>query len=246
MESQNQNTLKDKTSVKKASYSIQVVIILAIFFFVLFNLIFKLIVDLRSESIKKRTEQMDAQRIEQEFIVNIEKEYARLIKLYTAKEYKKAIEIIKAFNKYGKSDYKNLEGIKKEIRLYTLKKKLEFIPKIHLNEYMKLSKDIDIEEDDTTEIFIRTPRYGQYFYISDLPIICEGVASSLKGDFSENITWSSSLDGVLGKGKLVEVRPSIGTHEITATGTNGITTGSMSIRIIIEKEPEFLKKYQKK
>jgi hypothetical protein len=245
MESKNQNALKDKAPAKKTSYSIQMVIILAIFFFVLFNLVFKLIVDLRSESIKKKVEQLEAQRIEQEFIVNIDKEYGRLMKLYTAKEYEKAIEIIKAFNKYGKSDYKDLEGIKKEIRLYSLKKKLEFIPKIHLNEYMKLSKDIDIEEDDTTEVFIRTPRYGQYFYTSDLPIICEGVALSLKGDFSENINWSSSLDGELGKGKQIQIRLSVGEHEITATGTNGITTGSMSIRIIIEKEPEFLKKYKK-
>ncbi len=243
MESNNQNSLKKKASERKTSYSIQVVIILAIFFFVLFNLIFKLVVDLRSESVKKRAEQMEAQRIEQEFIANIDNEYNRLLKLYTVKEYQKAIEIIKAFNKYGKSDYKDLEGIKKEIRLYTLKKKLEFIPKIHLNEYMKLSKDIDIEEDDTTEVFIRTPRYGQYFYTSDLPIICEGVALSLKGDFSKDINWSSNIDGELGKGKQIHIRLSVGEHEITATGTNGITTGSMSIRIIIEKEPDFLKKY---
>ncbi len=245
MESNNQNSLKNKTSEKKTSYSIQVVIILAIFFFVLFNLVFKLVVDLRSESSKRRAEQIEAQQIEQKFIANIDKEYSRLLKLYTAKEYEKAIEKIKAFNKYGKSDYKDLKGIKKEIRLYTLKKKLEFIPKIHLNEYMKLSKDIDIEEDDTTEVFIRTPRYGQYFYISDFPIICEGVALSLKGDFSENITWSSSLDGELGKGKQIRIRLSVGEHEITATGTNGITTGSMSTRIIIEKDPDFLKRYKK-
>ncbi|MCK5349796.1 MAG: hypothetical protein KAJ25_10425, partial [Desulfobacula sp.] len=161
---------------KKTRYSIQIIVILAIFFFVLFNLVFKLIIDLRSESIQRKAVQHEKDRIKQEFIAKIDDQYNRLLKLYEAKEYDKAIEIIKVFNKYEKADYKNLSEIKKQIRLFYLKKKLEFIPKIHLNEYMKLSKDIDIEEDDSTEVFIRTPRYGQYFYTSDFPILLEGVA----------------------------------------------------------------------
>ncbi len=127
-----------------------------------------------------------------------------------------------------------------------MKKKLEFIPKIHLNEYMKLSKDIDIEEDDSTEVFIRTPRYGQYFYTSDFPILFEAVALSVTGDFSDGIIWTSNIDGELGKGKRITVRLSIGEHQIKAIGTNGITSGSMMTRIFIEKEPDFLKKYIKK
>ncbi len=195
---------------KKTTYSIQVVVILSIFFFVLFNLIFKLIIDLRSESIRKKAEQIEKERIKHEFIVNIDDQYNRLIKLFQAKEYDKAIEIVKVFNKYGKSDYKNLRKIKKEIRLFSLKKKLEFIPKIHLSDFLKLSKDIDIEQDDSTEVFIRTPRYGQYFYTSDSPVIFEGIALSVAGDFSDNIVWVSDIDGNLGIGKKKAVNLYIG------------------------------------
>ncbi|NOX33211.1 MAG: hypothetical protein GXP56_05665 [Deltaproteobacteria bacterium] len=231
---------------KKTIYSVQVVMILAVFFFVLFNLIFKLVVDLRSESIKERAELIEKDRIKQAFLANIDNEYNNLLKLYDAKAYEKAIEIIKVFNRYDKSDYKDLPEIKKDIRLFYLKKKLEFIPKIHFDEFMKLSKDIDIEEDDSTEVFIRTPRYGQYFYTSDLPVVLEGVALSVKGDYSDGIVWTSSIDGELGKGKKLAVHLSVGEHQITATGTNNITKGSMAIRIFIEKDPDFLKNYIKK
>jgi len=230
---------------QKTKYTIQVVAILSIFFFVLFNLVFKLIVDLRSDSLRKKAEQMEKEKIKQSFIINIDDQYNQLMKLYQAKEYEKVIEIIKIFNKYGKSDYKDLVAIKKEIRLFSLKKKLEFIPKIHLNEYMKLSKDIDIQEDDSTEVFIRTPRYGQYFYVSDLPIVLEGVALSIKGDFSDKIVWESDIDGELGMGKKLEAHLSIGAHNITATSSNGLTTGKMLTRIIIENDPDFLKQYRK-
>ena len=230
---------------KKAAYSIQVVVIVSIFFFVLFNLVFKLIIDLRSESIRKKTEQIEKDRIKHEFVVNIDDKYSQLLKLFAAKEYDKAIEIIKVFNKHGKSDYKNLSEIKKEIRMSALKKKLEFIPKIHLDEFMKISRDIDIEKDDSTEVFIRTPRYGQYFYTTDLPVILEGIALSVAGDFSESVVWHSNIDGDLGRGKKIAVHLSIGEHEITATGTNSITSGSMRIKIFIEKEPDFLKKYNR-
>lgn len=230
---------------KKTTYSIQVVVILSIFFFVLFNLIFKLIIDLQSESIRKKAEQIEKERIKHEFIVNIDDQYNRLVKLFQIKEYDKAIEIVKVFNKYGKPDYKKLPEIKKEIRLFSLKKKLEFIPKIHLSEFLELSKDIDIEQDDSTEVFIRTPRYGQYFYTSDFPIIFEGIALSVAGDFSDTIVWISDIDGSLGRGEKKAVKLSIGEHEITATGTNGITKGSMTIKVFIENEPDFLKKYKK-
>lgn len=230
---------------EKTKYSIQVVVILGIFFFVLFNLIFKLIIDLKSESYKKKAEELEKQKVQQEFIANIDETYNQLLELYQAKEYTKVIEIIKEFNKFGKSDYKQLPVIKKEIRLFYLKKKLEFIPKIHFNEYMKLSKDIDIKEDDSTEVFIRTPRYGQYFYTSDLPIVLEGVALSITGEFSDKIVWTSDKDGELGVGQKLLARLSVGTHQITATSSNGITTGHMVTRIIIEKDPAFLKEYRR-
>ncbi len=218
---------------------------LVVFSFVLFTLVFQLIEEMRSESIKKKEEQIEKQRIKTEFISNIEDHYIQLQKLYQAKEYDKVIEIIKVFNQYGKSDYKDLTKIKKDIRLFYLKKNLDFIPKIDLNEYIQLSKEIKIEEDNSTQVFIRIPRYGQYFYTSDFPILLEGVALSILGDFSDGIVWSSNIDGILGKGKQLSVRLSIGEHKITATGTNGMTTGTMETRIYIEKDPDFLKKHLK-
>ncbi|MEN8212347.1 MAG: hypothetical protein ABFR31_11565 [Thermodesulfobacteriota bacterium] len=230
---------------KKITYSIQIIVILSIFFFVLFNLIFKLIIDLRSESNRKKAEQIEKEKIKHEFIVDIDNQYNQLIKLFQAKEYDQAIAIVKVFNKYGKSDYKNLPEIKKEIRLLSLKKKLEFIPKTKLKEFVGLSKDVDIEQDDSTEVFIRTPRYGQYFYTSDFPIILEGVALSTAGDFSDTIEWASNIDGNLGKGGKKAVTLSIGEHEITAIATNGIKKGSMTIKVFIENKPDFSKKYNK-
>ncbi|OQY50108.1 MAG: hypothetical protein B6230_06945 [Desulfobacteraceae bacterium 4572_89] len=229
----------------KVKYSIQVALMLVVFSFVLFTLVFQLIEEMRSESIKKKEEQIEKQRIKTEFISNIEDHYIQLQKLYQAKEYDKVIEIIKVFNQYGKSDYKDLTKIKKDIRLFYLKKNLDFIPKIDLNEYIQLSKEIKIEEDNSTQVFIRIPRYGQYFYTSDFPILLEGVALSILGDFSDGIVWSSNIDGILGKGKQLSVRLSIGEHKITATGTNGMTTGTMETRIYIEKDPDFLKKHLK-
>lgn len=229
---------------EKTKYTIQVIVILSIFFFVLANLVFKLVVDLRSESQRKKAEALEKAKAKQSFTVNIEEHYQELLKLYQAKAYEQVIEKIKIFNKHEKSEYKDLPEIKKHIRLFYLKKKLEFIPKIQLNEYVQLSKDIEIDEDDTTEVFIRTPRYGQYFYVSDLPITLEGTALSVKGDFSDSLIWESDLDGELGKGKKIFARLSVGTHQLTATGTNGVTSGSMMTRIIIEKDPDFLKQYK--
>lgn len=237
--------MPSKKGPKTTTYPMQIVLILSVFFFVLFNLIFRLIIDLRSDALQREAERKEQERIKKEFIVNIEDRYAQLLKLYEAKQYEKAIQIIKVFNEYGESDYRHLPEIKKDIRLFYLKKKLEFIPKIHLAEYMELSKDIDIEEDDSTEVFIRTPRYGQYFYTSDLPLHLEGVALSVKGDFSDKIIWSSSIDGELGTGKSIKANLSVGTHKITAVGSNGVTTGAMSTRVHIEKDPEFLKDYHR-
>lgn len=221
------------------------IIILAVFFFVLFNLVFKLVIDMRTQALEKKVQEAQKEQIKQEFITKIDVQYDQLKKLYDAGEYDKAIEIIKIFNKFDKSDYKDLPEMKKAIRLFYLKKKMDFIPRIDLGEYMQLTKDIDIEEDDSTEVFIRTPRYGQYFYASDLPVVLEGVALSIAGDFSEQIIWTSSIDGELGKGKKIEVNLSIGAHEIIAQSTNGVTTGTMSVRIYIEKDPDFLKEYKR-
>ncbi len=225
----------------KTSYAVQTVVIVSVFFFVLFNLVFKLVIDLRTESREKETKAIARERARQIFVAHIDDRYKELITAYEAEEYEKAIDLIKQFNEFGNPDYKNLPDIKKEIRLVYLKKKLDFIPKIQLDEFVKLSEDIVIEEDQITEVFIRTPRWGQYFYTTDLPVTLEGVALSVQGDFSDSIVWTSNLDGELGRGRKIDVRLSVGEHEITATGTNGKTTGAMNTRIIIEASPDFLK-----
>ena len=233
-------------STRKTVYSLKFIVILAVFFFVFFNLIFRLILDMRLEAERKEAQRLEAERIKQHFIASIDKHYEKFQKLYQAREYEKAIDIIKLFNKYEKSDYKDLAKIKKEIRMVYLKKKLDFLPKVNLDEYMRLSKDIDIEDDRATEVFIRKPRLGQYFYSSDFPIVFEGVALSISGDFSDRMVWTSSIDGDIGTGRrLLVANLSIGEHEITATGSNGTTKGSMSTRIIVENDPDFLKKYRR-
>lgn len=240
------NTEKtNKPAKKKSTYAYQVVIILAVFCFVMFNLVFRLMMDMKKQAQEKRSAQVIEEQHKKEFLAKIDSEYQRVLKLYEANEYDKAIEIIRVFNKYDKADYKDLPEIKKDIRISSLKKKLEVIPKIQLDEYMQLSKEIDIEDDESTEVFIRTPRYGQYFYTSDFPIRFEAVALSVKGDFSDTIIWESSIDGEIGRGKIIERGLSKGEHTITATGTNGVTEGQMSTRVFIEDDPEFLKKYKK-
>lgn len=231
---------------KKTKYSLQVVAIATVFSFVLFNLVFRLIMEQRTESLKKQAEEVRSEKAKQEFIARIDENYQKLQTIYKANDYANAIELIKQFNTFGKADYKNLPEMKKEIRLYYLKNKLDFIPKIQLDEYLQLSKDISIAEDTTTEVFIRTPRYGQYFYPSEFPVTLEGTALSIKGDFSDTIVWTSSIDGKLGTGKKIQVRLSFGEHEINATGTNGITSGSMTTRINIEKNPESFKEPSRK
>ena len=229
----------------KKSYYVQIVIILAVFFFVLFNLVFKLVVDMRTEALEKQAREQEELRIRQEFVDHVDERYQQVKKLFEAKEYDKAIEIIKIFNRYDLSDYKDLPEMKKAIRLFYLKKKIDFIPKINLDEYMKITRDIDIEEDDSTEVFIRQPRFGQYFYVSDLPVTFEAVALSTKGDFSDQIVWISNKDGEIGQGKKIDATLSVGEHLVTAKSTNGETTGEMSIRVFIEDDPDFLKHYNR-
>ena len=63
----------------KTSYLLQVVVILSVFFFVLFNLVFRLIVDMRSESEKKRVVLEEKEKVRQSFIVNIDEKYNHLM-----------------------------------------------------------------------------------------------------------------------------------------------------------------------
>ena len=234
-------------SSQKRRFSVKLIVILAIFFFVLFNLVFRLILDMRLEAKQREAERLEAERVKQQFIATIDKQYNRVVTLYQAREYDKAIDIIKLFNKYDQTEYRDLQTLKKDIRMGYLKKKFEFLSRIHLDEYVRVSKEIDIEDDQATEVFVRKPRFGQYFYASDFPIEFEGVALSVTGDFSDQVIWTSSIDGQIGQGsKLSIARLSVGEHEITATASNGSTTGKMSIRIFIENDPEFLKKYRRK
>lgn len=229
-------TLKTMPS-NKIKYSIQVALMLIVFFLVLFTLIFRIVGEMRSESIRKKALQLEKEKLKIEFIATIEDQYQQIENLFKANEYDKAMAIVKEFKAHGKSDYKDLPKIEKEIRIFKLKQKLDFIPKIHLDEYIQLSKEEKKEKDTSTQVFIRRPRYGQYFFSpSELPILLEGIALSLSGDFSDDIIWKSSIDGELGKGKQLSVRLTIGEHQISATGTNGVTTGTMETLIYIRKD----------
>ncbi len=227
----------------KIKYSVQVCLMLIVFFIVLSGLIYKFVGEMQSETMRKRAEQLEKERAKTEFITNIETHYEQIKTLYQAGEYDKAIKAIKVFEKYGKSDYKEVSKIEEEIQTAKLRKKLDFLPKIDLDRYIDSSKNKKTEQDTSTQVFIRTPRYGQYFFNpSDFPILLEGIALSLKGDFSDDIIWTSSIDGELGKGQQLYVRLSNGEHQITATGTNGITTGTMETLIYIWPDDEFIKR----
>lgn len=227
----------------KIKYSAQVALMLIVFLIVLSGLIYKYIGEMQSETMRKRAEQIEKERIKTEFFTNIDDHYEQIKTLYAAEEYDKAIEAMALFKKHEKSNYKDLPKIKEEIRIARLRKKLDFLPKIDLDKYINSSKEKTAEENTSTQVFIRTPRYGQYFfYPSDFPIHLEGIALSLKGDFSNGITWTSSIDGKLGKGQKISVRLSIGEHTITATGTNGITTGTMDTLIYVRSDDAFLKR----
>lgn len=221
---------------KKLKSFIPIFLVLIVFSFVLFSLIFKFMGDMESESTREKVAQAEKQRSKAQFMKNLDEQYERMQKLYQKKEYEKAIRIIKLFNRYGKSNYKDMEKIKKDIRFLYLKEKLDFIPDILFEYYVNFSKDIEIEEDNSTQVFIRTPLTGHYFYPSDFPILLEGAALAVAGDFSDDIIWTSSIDGALGKGKKLSVRLSFGEHQITATSTNGRTTGTMDILIHVNRE----------
>jgi len=226
----------------KIKYSVQVTLMLIVFFIVLSGLIYKFVGEMQSETMRKRAEQIEKERAKTEFITNIEDRFNQIKKLYQDEEYDKAIDAIKVFEKHGKSDYKNLSKIEEDIRVAKLRKKLDFLPKIDLDKYINSSKNENPEQDTSTQVFIRTPRYGQYFFNpSDFPIRLEGIALSLKGDFSDDIIWTSSIDGDLGKGQKISARLSIGEHKITATGTNGITTGNMETLIYVWADDEFIR-----
>jgi len=226
----------------KIKYAAQVALMLIVFFIVLSGLIYKFVGEIQTETMRKRAEQIEKERAKTQFITNIDTHYNQIQNRYQAEEYDKALEEIKAFEKYGKSDYKELSKIQEDIRLAKLRKKLDFIPKIDLEKYINSSKTENPEENTSTQVFIRTPRYGQYFFSpSDFPVRFEGISLSLKGDFSDDIIWTSSIDGELGKGQQLSVRLSIGEHQITATGTNGITSGSMETLIYVWADDAFIK-----
>ena len=230
---------------QKVRYSIQVALMAIVFLVVLLGVIYKFVGDIQTESMKKQAEQIEREKRKTEFVATIEDQYKLIKKLYQDREYDKATEAIKVFGEFGKSDYKDLSEIKKEIWRLRLKETLDFIPKINLEEYLGFLKEEGMEKDTSTQVFIRTPRYGQYFYPSGFPIILEGSALSLNGDFSDYIIWTSSIDGELGTGKSLPVRLSIGDHKIIATGTNGITTGTMGTLIHVKAKPDFMKKYRR-
>jgi len=220
---------------KKIKYYAQVALMLIVFFIVLSGLIYKFTNEMQSGSRKQTAVEIEKRKTE--FIATIENRYQEIKRQYQAEEYAKTIAAIEVFESHGKSDYKDLQEIKKEIWIRYLKKKLDFIPKIQLDQYIQKLKKEKRQKDTSTQVFIRQPIYGQYFFSpSDLPIVLEGIALSLIGDFSDDIIWTSSIDGNLGKGKQLTVRLSIGDHHISATATNGVTTGTMETLIYIKPE----------
>jgi hypothetical protein len=90
-------------------------------------------------------------------------------------------------------------------------------------------------------LIITSPVDGA-FYARDSDVVFSGIATDDEdGDISNNIRWSSNLDGNLGTGASISVfRMTIGTHLITAsvTDTDGLTTSiTITIRIVDDRPP---------
>jgi hypothetical protein len=57
-----------------------------------------------------------------------------------------------------------------------------------------------------------------------------------EGDLSDSLRWTSSQDGVLGTGEMVDAVLSLGTHTVTATATDGaLGMGSARIRVTVTR-----------
>lgn len=73
------------------------------------------------------------------------------------------------------------------------------------------------------------------------PVTVSGTCiDEFDGDLSEQMEWSSSIDGVLGTGSSFEVQLSIGTHTISASCTDSASqeaTGSVTYTVAIADNP---------
>ena len=69
-------------SFKKIKYSTQVTLMLIVFFLVLSGLVFKFVGEIQSESLRKKTEKIEREKIKTEFIASIEDQYKQMKKLY--------------------------------------------------------------------------------------------------------------------------------------------------------------------
>lgn len=69
------------------------------------------------------------------------------------------------------------------------------------------------------------------------PIAFTGTATDSTGDVSSGLTWTSSLDGVLGTGASISASLTAGTHTVTASASNADGTGSASIDITVNAGP---------
>jgi hypothetical protein len=92
------------------------------------------------------------------------------------------------------------------------------------------------EHDQPPSVTIDTPPDGVTVGEGTRLTFFGGALDPEEGDLSDSLRWTSSLDGLLGSGDMVEAVLSLGTHTVTATATDGaLGMGSARIRVTVTR-----------
>ena len=88
--------------------------------------------------------------------------------------------------------------------------------------------------DQAPTISITSPASSSVLFENEA-VVFSGIANDLEdGDLSSSISWSSSIDGILGSGSTVNANLTAGSHQITATITDSAgdtRTASITIEL---------------
>lgn len=95
---------------------------------------------------------------------------------------------------------------------------------------------VPAEHDQPPSVTIDTPPDGVTVGEGTRLTFFGGAVDPEEGDLSASLRWTSSLDGLLGTGEMVDAALSLGTHTVTATATDAaLGMGSARIRVTVSR-----------